>query len=110
MALFATWRGALTSASGVYVISDTKSGKLYIGSAYGEGGIWGRWAQYSSSGQGNNVELRMLFKELSAKPADAFRFSILKVADVHANKNEVIARETHRENVLLSRTHGYNSN
>lgn len=36
-----SWRGALSSVSGVYVISDTKSGKLYVGSAYGEGGIWG---------------------------------------------------------------------
>jgi len=105
-----SWRGALSSVSGVYVISDTKSGKLYVGSAYGEGGIWARWAQYSSSGHGNNVELRMLLKELGAKTADAFRFSILEVADVHANKNEVIARETHWKNVLLSRTHGYNSN
>lgn len=105
-----SWRGALSSVSGVYVISDTKSGKLYIGSAYGEGGIWSRWSQYSSSGHGNNVELRTLLNELGAKTTDAFRFSILEVADVHANKNEVITRETHWKNVLLSRTYGYNSN
>lgn len=105
-----SWKGALSSVSGVYVISDTKSGKLYVGSAYGEAGIWGRWSQYSSSGHGNNVELRALLKELGAKSAEAFRFSILEVSDVHANKNEIIARESHWKDVLLSRVHGYNSN
>ncbi|WP_431689335.1 GIY-YIG nuclease family protein [Hahella sp. NBU794] len=105
-----SWKGALSSVSGVYVISDTMSGKLYVGSAYGEGGIWSRWSQYSSSGHGNNVELRALLNNFGAKSAEAFRFSILEVADVHANKNEVITRETHWKEVLLSRTHGYNSN
>lgn len=28
---------------GVYLISDTYTGKLYVGSAYNENGIWGRW-------------------------------------------------------------------
>jgi hypothetical protein len=105
-----SWKGALGSVSGIYVISDTKSGKLYVGSAYGEGGIWARWSQYSSSGHGHNVELKALLRELGAKSAEAFRFSILEVADIHASKNEVLARESHWKNVLLSRTHGYNAN
>jgi len=36
------WRTALGSVAGVYLISDTLTGKLYVGSATGEGGIWGR--------------------------------------------------------------------
>ena len=36
----ASWRAALSGVAGVYLISDTKTGKLYVGSASGEGGIW----------------------------------------------------------------------
>lgn len=56
-----SWRTALSSVAGVYLISDSASGKLYVGSACGEGGIWQRWCQYVASGHGGNVELRRLF-------------------------------------------------
>ena len=35
-----SWRTALSNVSGVYVITDTSSGKQYVGSAYGGIGIW----------------------------------------------------------------------
>ena len=38
-----TWLKALSSVNGVYLIKDKVSGKLYIGSAYGDKGIYGRW-------------------------------------------------------------------
>jgi hypothetical protein len=38
-----SWRTALSSVAGVYLISDTRTGKLYVGSATGEGGIWQRF-------------------------------------------------------------------
>ena len=40
------WRNKLSSISGIYLILDKKTGKQYIGSAYGENGIWGRWENY----------------------------------------------------------------
>lgn len=52
-----SWRTALSSGSGVYVIADTTDGRLYVGVAYGEGGIWPRWSQYLD-GHGGNVARR----------------------------------------------------
>jgi len=57
-----SWRTALTNFAGVYVISDTESGKLYVGSAIGEGGLWQRWSQYAATGHGGNKELRELLR------------------------------------------------
>ena len=105
-----SWKGALSSVSGIYVISDSRSGKLYVGSAYGQDGIWGRWSQYSSSGHGNNKELRALINEIGAESTETFRFSILEVADIHASKNDILARESHWKRVLMARSHGFNAN
>jgi hypothetical protein len=35
-----SWKSALKSVSGIYIIMDTKTGKPYVGSAYGGDGIW----------------------------------------------------------------------
>ncbi len=40
------WKSALESVKGVYVIYDKSSGKKYVGSAYGDTGIWSRWSSY----------------------------------------------------------------
>jgi hypothetical protein len=105
-----SWRSALSSVSGVYVIVDRSSGKQYVGSAYGEGGIWSRWCQYSLSGHGNNKELRALLKQESSSYSQNFQFSILEVCDLSFSKDQVIARESHWKNALCSREHGLNSN
>ena len=105
-----SWRSALSSVAGVYVIADTKTGKFYIGSATGDHGIWGRWCQYSKSGHGGNKELRALLKKKGAKYATNFQYGILETADSRASENDVIVREVHWKELLLSRLHGYNSN
>jgi hypothetical protein len=46
------WKAALESVKGVYLITDTKTGKRYVGSAYGESGIWSRWCAYAATGHG----------------------------------------------------------
>lgn len=104
-----SWRVALSNVAGVYLVSDHDGGKLYVGSATGEGGLWNRWCQYVD-GHGNNLELYKLITELGAERARAFRFSILEIADVHASREEILERETHWKRVLLSRRHGYNAN
>jgi len=108
-----SWRTALSSVAGVYLISDTTSGRLYVGSAYGEGGIWQRWCTYMAGGHGHggNVELKKLFQdEGGPERTNAFRFSILEIADVHATTNDILGRESHWKKVLLTRDHGLNSN
>lgn len=83
---------------------------MYVGSPYGQDGIWGRWSQYSSSGHGNNKELRALINEIGAESTETFRFSILEVADIHASKNDILARESHWKRVLMASSHGFNAN
>lgn len=105
-----SWKSALSSVAGVYVISDTKSGRLYVGSATGTRGIWGRWCEYSSTGHGGNRDLRQLLKERGQDYANNFQFGVLETADTRASDDDVRARETHWKELLLSRTHGYNAN
>ena len=58
-----SWRTALSNVAGVYLISDTITGRFYVGSAYGEGGIWHRWSEYADDGHGGNVELKKLLAD-----------------------------------------------
>jgi GIY-YIG catalytic domain len=104
------WLAALSSVAGVYLISDTRSGKLYVGSATGEGGLWQRWCSYASTGHGHNVELRAVMKELGGAHVEHFQYSILEIADTHTSPKEILQREFHWKSVLLSRLHGYNKN
>ena len=105
-----TWRAALKSVAGVYLIADTSCGKHYVGSAYGTEGIWGRWSAYALSPHGNNLELRDLLKVKGDAHAKNFQFSILEICDPLATNDEVLKRESHWKNALLSRQFGYNSN
>jgi hypothetical protein len=104
-----SWRTALSAVSGVYLISDTVEGKLYVGSAGGEAGIWGRWCQYMD-GHGGNRELRKLVGDRGVEHAKSFRFSILETADTSASPGELLAREGHWKQVLQSRLFGHNAN
>lgn len=63
------WSATLSSTKGVYLISDTSAGKHYIGSAYGDMGIWSMWASYMGTGHRWNDELTKLISERSLKYA-----------------------------------------
>lgn len=105
-----SWRSALSSVAGVYLITDTATGKLYVGSASGQGGIWQRWSEYAASGHGGNIELKKLLAETGLARAREFRYAILEVADVHASVEDVLMRESHWKDVLMSRRFGLNAN
>jgi hypothetical protein len=105
----AAWLTALRSVGGVYLISDTSNGKLYVGSAYGDGGIWDRWEDYAKNGHGGNKDLVELLQTEGKEHASKFQFSILEICDLLSTKDEVIARENHWMNVLLTRDFGYNN-
>ncbi len=105
------WKGALGSIKGVYLIVDKSNGKKYVGSAYGDGGIWARWACYIGTGHGWNDELLALIKTKGMGYArEYFRFSILEVMSKSTSDDAVTGRETHWKQVLLTREHGYNKN
>jgi hypothetical protein len=82
------WREALQQWRGIYYISDRSDGKGYVGSAYGERNLLGRWQQYGERGHGGNVHLR------ERGHPENFRFSILQRVDPDMEANEVIALET----------------
>ncbi len=105
-----SWRVALSSVAGVYVITDTKTGKLYVGSASGEGGIWNRWLAYSKTGHGDNAELKRLLKAEGNDRSRQFQFSVLEIADKHESREGIQQRESHWKTVLGTRDHGLNAN
>lgn len=105
-----SWKGALSAVAGVYLIQDTKTGKLYVGSATGDVGLWSRWCLYSRNGHGGNAELRTLLENEGASYARNFRYAVLEIADTHAREEEVLRRELHWKQALGSREHGYNAN
>ena len=103
------WRIPLSAVAGVYLILAQRSGHLYIGSAYGESGIWGRWRNYANSGDGGNVQLRELIRSDSDYP-EQFRFSVLQILPKTMAPYEVLQRETLYKHKLGTRATGLNSN
>lgn len=106
------WHAALESAKGVYLVTDTNSGRRYVGSAYGDQGIWSRWRQYVESGHGGNVELARLVAEKGiAHCREHFRFALLEQRTVRTPDEAILAREAFWKRVLLTRGEkGYNRN
>ncbi len=105
-----SWKSALSNVAGVYVITDTKCGKLYVGSAYGGDGIWQRWVRYAENGHGGNKELKQLLKKRGKGYVQNFQLSILEVCDLNASEDYVVSRESHWKDVVRSREFGYNKN
>lgn len=105
-----SWRSALSSVAGVYLITDRNTGKLYVGSATGDGGIWKRWVEYHETGHAGNKRLIALLAEEGPAYSSHFQFSVLEIADTHADQVEVLARESHWKDVLGAREFGLNGN
>ena len=105
-----SWKTALSNVAGIYLIADTLTGKQYVGSAYGDAGIWQRWCAYADTGHGGNKELRELLKDKGETYALNFIITILEVIDLNASIDYVTARECHWKDALLTRQYGYNSN
>lgn len=98
------WKAALTSIKGVYLISDVSTGKRYIGSAYGDQGIWSRWCAYAASGHGGNVELRALVSDPTLEYCrKAFRFALLESRPAPTPDEVILAREAFWKRILLTR-------
>lgn len=107
---YGDWKKMLSVIKGIYLISDIKTGKLYVGSAYGEDGIWGRWYSYVlTDGHGGNKQL----KELVAKNNDYaknFKFSVLMILPKTITADQAIEKERLFKNKLGTNSFGLNSN
>lgn len=98
---YASWRTALASVRGIYLITDTRDGRHYVGKADGSENIRQRWATYAADGHGGNVRLRV------RNPA-TFRFSLLRVFDPSTPTHEIDRAESHFKVALDSVAHGLN--
>lgn len=100
----ADWRTALENVKGIYLITDTSSDRLYVGSAYGEHGIWSRWADYLKTGHGGNVELGKLCKDDDLDYCRAnFHFALLEHHPFKVADETLQNREAHWKRILQSR-------
>lgn len=109
------WLSALAHCQGVYLITDIKTGLRYVGSAYGEDGIWSRWGCYfRTGGHGNNKLLKELLKSKAKGIGYArkyFKFSLLEQASSRDSEQYVILREAYWKQVLMTRgKYGLNEN
>lgn len=106
------WKAALENVKGVYLITDKSNGKRYVGSAYGDSGIWSRWSCYLKTGHGWNDELTRLIKKTGKGYAqDNFVFSLLEYRPMKTDDKAIIERENYWKEVMLSRSeYGYNKN
>lgn len=99
-----SWKDKLKDWRGIYYIFDLKSRKGYVGSAYGEENLLGRWAKYAASGHGGNRLLR-------ERDPRTFRFSILERVSPDMDADQVIQLETSWKKRLHSRyPNGLNDN
>ena len=107
---YSDWKKMLSATKGIYLINDTNTGKLYVGSAYGEDGFWGRWSKYiSTNGHGDNKTLKELIK---ADPTYGkhFQFSILMLLPRTITADEAIKKERLFKNKLGTNSFGLNNN
>lgn len=105
------WRIALEHMKGVYVIHDQTTGARYVGSAYGDTGIWQRWSTYATTLHGHNVGLKELIGE---KGEDYYRenmkFALLEFWSMRTDDAQVLERESYWKEVLQARSLGHNKN
>ncbi|AOM84440.1 GIY-YIG nuclease family protein [Salisediminibacterium beveridgei] len=102
------WKTELENQKGIYLITDVKSGKRYVGSAYGEDMLLGRWRNYIQTGHGGNKDLKALhFDYIKSN----FRYAILEIYKSTTEDTVIIRREHHWMNVLLTKDKrfGYNN-
>lgn len=106
------WVNALENQKAVYLITDKKTGKLYVGSATSKNGmLLARWQTYVSTFDGGNVKLKELVKEHGEDYVKQnFQYSILENFNSKTDDKYVLQRESWWKEVLDSRKHGYNDN
>jgi hypothetical protein len=103
------WHSMLAGVAGVYLIVDGTNGDQYVGSAYGEDGILGRWKMYVATKHGGNKRLVELLAQDPQRHI-RFSFSILRTLPRSLTPKEVIAVEDQYKRKLGTRAFGLNEN
>jgi len=104
-----TYYEALKKITGIYCLTDKKTGKLYIGSASGEGGVAQRWGNYLDSKHGGNKKLIDLYKKEGPEYFEQyFTFTLLEYFGLSYDHDRIIAREQYWKNCFQTISNGYN--
>ena len=106
------WIPALQNQKAVYLINDTNTGKLYVGSATSQYGmLLQRWSDYIANGHGGNKGLKDV---VNSKGFDYvkkyFQYSILENYNAKMDDNYILKREKWWKDTLKSREFGMNEN
>ena len=106
------WIPALQNQKAVYLITDTYTGKLYVGSATSQYGmLLQRWSDYIANGHGGNKGLKDV---VNSKGFDYvkkyFQYSILENYNAKMDDNYILKREKWWKDTLKSREFGMNEN
>ena len=106
------WVAALENQKAIYLISDTFTGKMYVGSAIGDNGmLLQRWRSYINNGHGGNKELVEVIAEEGLEYVKKnFIYSILENYNSRVNNDYILRRESWWKITLGTRKFGYNSN
>lgn len=106
-----TYYEALKKVTGIYCLTDTFNGKLYIGSATGEEGVAQRWGNYLNSKHGGNIKLKNLYKQKGDKYFEKyFTFTLIEYFGLSYDPEKIKKREQYWKKCLNTIEHGYNDN
>ena len=86
------WRAKLSEWRAIYYIFDTSDRKGYVGSAYGDTNLLGRWLNYGAKGHGGNKLLR-------ERDPKNFRFAMAKLKDCVLAQHQGIPLNFDRQTV-----------
>ena len=106
------WIAALQNQKAVYLITDTNTGKLYVGSATSQYGmLLQRWSNYISDGHGGNEGLKDVVASYGLNYVKKyFQYSILENYNARMDDNYILKRESWWKDTLKSREYGLNKN
>ncbi len=109
---YPSYKNALEHQQAVYVLTDKKTGKLYVGSATAKDKmLLSRWMGYITTFHNGNKDLKELYEKEGAEYFKKyFQYSIIENYNSNVDYNYIIKRESYWKKVLDTRNHGYNKN
>lgn len=106
-----TYYEVLKKIIGVYCLTDTHTGKIYIGSATGEEGVAQRWGNYLDSKHGGNKKLVALYEQRGSEYFEKhFTYTLLEYYGLSYDPMKVLEREQYWKRCLDTIKNGYNDN
>ncbi|KHD13991.1 GIY-YIG nuclease family protein [Clostridium butyricum] len=106
-----TYYEALKKVTGIYCLTDTKTGKLYIGSATGEEGVAQRWGNYLDSKHGGNKKLIALYnKKGNEYFEEYFTYTLIEYFGLSYDPGKILEREQYWKRCFDTIKNGYNDN